>query len=428
MKKLLIKGGRLIEPESGIDGICNIYVRDGRIESIRETASDKSPAEGFSVTDAGGMLVVPGLVDVHTHLREPGFEYKETVATGARAAASGGFTTVLAMANTEPVNDNQSVTRYILRKAAEAALVKVLPIGAVSMGLAGKELTEMAELKDAGCVAFSDDGISVADAFFMRRAFEYAAPLGLPVITHAEDPELSCGGSMNEGAVSTLLGLQGIPAAAEDVVVARDIELVRLTGGRLHVGHVSTGGTVELIRRARKEGLRVTAEVTPHHLVFTDEALMGYDTNFKMSPPLRSADDVAAVREGLKDGTLDCVATDHAPHSSIEKDLEWCAAANGVIGLETAFSALYGLVEEGVFTLNEVVAFMTVKPALALGLEAGRLSEGSPADLALIDLKKTWRPGRDTLKSRSLNSPFLGTEMKARVIKTIVNGRVVYNG
>ncbi len=431
-KRLLIRGGRLIDPASGMDGIYNVYVREGRLEAIIETASDEtditSTAADLEIIEAAGLLVLPGLVDVHTHLREPGFEYKETVATGALAAAAGGFTTILTMANTLPVNDNQSVTRYIIRKAAEAGLVKILPIGAVSIGLSGQVLTEMVELKEAGCVAFSDDGISVANPAFMRQALEYAAPLGLPVITHAEDPELSCGGTMNEGTVSTVLGLKGIPVAAEDVVVARDIELAKLTGGRVHVAHVSTAGTVELIRNAKQEGVNITAEVTPHHLVFTDEALRSYDTNFKMSPPLRTADDVRAVREGLKNGTIDCVATDHAPHSTIEKDIEWSAAANGVVGLETAFSALYGLVSEGVLTLNEIVAFFTINPARAMSLAAGVLKVGSAADITLIDLDKNWTVEAETLRSRSKNSPFIGQTMKARVLKTIVDGVVIYNG
>ncbi len=430
MKRLVIRGGRLIDPASGLDGEFNIYVTAGRIESIKEAGSDDSPLEGgeaaLEVMDASGLLVVPGLVDIHAHFREPGFEYKETIATGALAAAAGGYTTVLCMANTWPVNDNQSVSRYIITKGSLAGLVRVLPVGAVSMGLKGRALTEMAELKDAGCVAFSDDGLTVADPLLMRRALEYAGPLGLPVITHAEDPSLSCG-SMNEGAVSTRLGLTGIPSASEELIVARDIALAELTNGRLHVAHVSTAGSVELIRNARKKGVNVTAEATPHHLVFTDEALSGYDTNFKMSPPLRSAGDVAALREGLKDGTIDCVATDHAPHSTIEKDIEWNRAANGVIGLETAFSSLYGLVEEGVFTLNEIVSFLTVKPAKVMGLPAGRLMKGAPADMTLINLDETWTVSSDGLRSRSKNSPFLGSEMNGRVVKTIVDGRVIYS-
>ncbi len=431
MKRLLIKGGRLIDPLAGIDGLYDIYVADGLVEDIREAASGEGGADvtgaDTEVMDAAGLLVVPGFVDVHVHLREPGFEYKETIATGAAAAAAGGFTTVLCMANTNPVNDNQSVTRYILRKAAEAALVRVLPIGAVSMGQRGKVLTEMNEMKEAGCAAFSDDGININDPVLMRRALEYARPLGLPVITHAEDPSLSGGGTMNEGPVSTRLGLAGIPAASEESIVARDIALAELTGGRLHIAHVSTAGAVELIRNARKKGLDVTAEAAPHHLVFSDEDIKCYDTNFKMSPPLRSAKDVAALREGVKDGTIECVATDHAPHSSIEKDVEWSAAANGVIGLETAFSALYGLVLEGVFTLGDVIAALTSGPARVMGLGAGSLAVGSPADIALIDTGATWTVREEEIVSRSKNTPFLGREMKGRVVKTMVGGRVVFS-
>jgi dihydroorotase len=430
MKRLVIKGGHLIDPSAGIDGFYDIYVSDGLVEDIREAASGEGGAQGAGadteVIDATGLLVVPGFVDVHVHLREPGFEYKETIATGAAAAAAGGFTTVLCMANTNPVNDNQSVTRYILRKAAEAALTRVLPIGAVSIGQRGKVLTEMNELRDAGCVAFSDDGININDPVLMRRALEYARPLGLPVITHAEDPSLSSGGAMNEGPVSTRLGLAGIPAASEESVVARDIALAELTGGRLHIAHVSTAGAVELVRNARKKGLDVTAEATPHHLVFSDEDIKCYDTNFKMSPPLRSRKDVAALREGIKDGTIECVATDHAPHSSIEKDVEWSAAANGVIGLETAFSALYGLVLEGVFSLGEVIGALTSGPARVMGLSAGSLAVGSPADVALIDTGATWTVREERIVSRSKNTPFLGLEMKGRVVRTMVGGRVVF--
>jgi len=429
MKKRVIKNGHVIDPAGGLDGKYNIYIDSGRIESIKEAASDHNSIDngedGLEVIDAAGLFVAPGFVDIHSHFREPGFEYKETIATGALAAAAGGYTTVLCMANTEPVNDNQSVTRYIIKKAADAALARVLPVGAVSMGLRGRVLTEMCELKEAGCAAFSDDGITISDPLLMRRALEYAKPLGLPVITHAEDPALTLG-SMNEGAASTMLGLPGIPDASETVIVARDIALTELTGGRLHVAHVSTAGAVELIRDARKKGIDVTAEVTPHHLFFTDEALSGYDTNFKMSPPLRSVEDVTAVRAALKDGTIDCVATDHAPHSSIEKDIEWNKAANGVIGLETAFSVLYGLVTEGDFTLNEIISFLTDKPARVMGLDCGGISVGALADITIIDLEKCWTVSAGELRSRSKNSPLIGAKMKGRVIKTFLEGRAVY--
>ncbi len=430
MKKLIIKNGRLIDPSSGIDGLYNIYVTDGRVESIKDTTNDETGAveqgPDLKVIDASGLLVVPGLIDIHAHFREPGFEYKETILTGSEAAAAGGFTTVFSMANTDPVNDNQSVTRYILKKA-EDALVRVLPIGAVSIGQQGKVLTEMNELRDAGCAAFSDDGININDPVLMRRALEYARPLGVPVITHAEDRALAARGSMNEGPVSTRLGLTGIPSAAEEIIVARDIALAELTGGRLHVAHVSTAGSVELIRDAKKRGIKITAEATPHHLFFSDEAVGTYDTNFKMSPPLRSKEDVTALREGLRDGTIDCVATDHAPHSSIEKDVEWNSAANGVIGLETAFSVLYELVEEGVFTLTEIITALTVGPARVMGLEAGSLKIGSSADIVVIDLGTKWTVREDNIRSRSKNTPLLGRTLRGRVVKTILEGRVVFS-
>ncbi len=432
MKRLIIRGGRVIDPAGGVDGLLDIYVSGGRIEALKEASTGEKGAvedgPGVEVIDATGLLVTPGFVDIHVHFREPGFEYKETIGTGSAAAAAGGFTTVLCMANTNPVNDNQSVTRFILKKAASEAVVRVLPIGAVSMGLLGKTLTEMNELREAGCAAFSDDGVTIADPVLMRRALEYARPLGVPVITHAEDPWLAGPGSMNEGPVSTMLGLEGIPAAAEETIVARDIALAELTGGRLHVAHVSVEGAVNLIRGAKERGVNVTAEAAPHHLVFTDEALSGYDTNFKMSPPLRSSRDVEALRKALKDGTIDCVATDHAPHSSIEKDVEWDRAANGVTGLETAFSALYGLVEEGVFTLDEVVAFLTAGPAAVMGLEAGSLRAGCPADITLMDLRATWTVSPGLMRSLSKNTPFLGHEMRGRVVKTIVGGEVVFTG
>jgi len=429
MERLIIRNARVIDPAAGLDGVLNIYCMGGRIASVKKAETDTTPevseAAGTLVIDAAGLLVVPGLVDVHTHLREPGFEYKETIETGARSAAAGGFTTLLCMANTAPVNDNESVTRYILKKAASAA-VNVSPIGAVSMGLAGERLTEMTALKAAGCVAFSDDGVPVADSALMRRALEYAGGMDAPVVSHAEDPALAGRGVMNEGAVATRLGLAGIPGAAEDSVVARDISLAELTGAHLHVAHVSTRGAVGLIRAAKERGVRVTAEATPHHLCLTDEAVAGYDTNAKMNPPLRSRADVDALREGLKDGAIDCVATDHAPQSVIEKDVEFDAAANGIIGLETAFSLVYALVEQGVLTLAEAVAAMTSRPAAIFGLNAGTIKVGAPADMAMIDLERSWTVEAEEISSRSRNSPFIGAELKARVVRTIVSGVVVH--
>jgi len=430
MNRLIIKGGRLLDPAAGLDGIFNIYVMGGRIASFKPADADTTeitPGPGVEIIEAKGLLVTPGLIDVHTHLREPGYEYKETIKTGTLAAAAGGFTSILCMANTRPVNDNESVTRYIRKKAEEEGSVNVFPVGAVSVGQKGEKLTEMSELKSAGCVAVSDDGMPIVNGGLMRRALEYSKMCGIPVISHAEDPILAGAGVMNEGDVSTRLGLKGIPDAAEESIVARDIALARLTGGRLHIAHVSTRGSVELIRMAKGEGLKVTAEATPHHLTLTEEAVLKYSTNAKMNPPLRAAGDVEALRKGLKDGTIDCVATDHAPQSIIEKDLEFDKAANGVVGLETAFSLIYGLVAEGFLTLNEAVSAMTINPARAMGLDKGTLRVGSAADIALIDLTKSWTVDPVKLKSKSKNTPFASMTLKGVVVRTIVGGKTVYS-
>lgn len=427
--RLVIKGGRVIDPATNLDGTYNLYVMGGRIASLRPSSADEGAPQkssvGVDVIDAAGLAVIPGLIDLHTHLREPGYEYKETILTGGEAAAKGGFTTILCMANTSPVNDSSSVTRYIL-KMAEEAPVNVLPVGAVSYGLKGERLTEMGELKEAGCVAVSDDGVPVMKSSLMRRALEYSKIFGIPVISHAEDKDLAGDGVMNEGEVSTRLGLKGIPNAAEDAFVARDIMLAELTDWRLHIAHVSTRGSVELVRGAKKRGLKVTAEAAPHHLALTHEAVRGYNTNAKMNPPLRSQDDVMALREGLRDGTIDAIATDHAPQSVIEKDVEFDQAANGVIGLETAFSVTYGLVEEGAFALNDAIKAMTINPATVMGLEKGSLRVGSAADITVVDLKKSWVVEPEKLRSRSRNTPFAGMTLKGRVMYTIVNGKVVY--
>jgi dihydroorotase len=427
MNRLVIKGGRVVDPAQNLDGFYNIYVMGGRVASIKKAEADTSEVgEGVDVVDASGLLVVPGLIDAHVHLREPGYEYKEDIETGSKAAAAGGFTGVMCMANTRPVNDNESVTKFILKRA-EGGPVKVYPVGAVTQGQKGEKLTEMGELKSAGCVAVSDDGVPVVDPGLMRRALEYSNSFNMPVITHAEDKLLVGHGSMNEGAVATRLGLKGIPNAAEDTIVARDISLAELTGCRLHVAHVSTRGAVELIRAAKARGVKVTAEATPHHLALTDEAVVGYSTNAKMNPPLRALEDVDALRAGLKDGTIDCIATDHAPHASIEKDVEFDKAANGIIGLETAFSVLYGLVEEGALALTDVVRAMSSGPARAFRLEGGRLSVGTPADIAIFDLERKWTVEPGKLKSKSKNSPWLGRELKGVCVKTIKGGVVVHS-
>lgn len=429
MKKLLIKGARVLDPATTTDGSLDIVIKGGSIESIGppgKLGGEGDGEKGIEVIDAKGLLVIPGMVDVHTHLREPGYEYKETVLTGTGAAAAGGFTTVLCMANTDPVNDNGSITRYILKKAEEAP-VRVLPVGAVTMGLKGERISEMEELKGAGCVAVSDDGVTITDGALMRRALEYSRTFDLPVITHALDPVIAGTGVMNEGIVSTRLGLKGIPSAAEDAIVARDIQLAEFTDGRLHVAHVTTRGAVELIRAAKKRGVRVTAEATPHHLVLDDGALAGYDTNLKMSPPLRAPEDVKALREGLKDGTIDCIATDHAPHSTEDKDVEFDLAANGIVGLETALPLVLGLVDKGVLSLNEAIRALTVNPALAFGLDRGTLKAGGPADITIIDPKKKWTVDPGSFRSKGRNTPFAGQEVRGRVVKTIVSGKVVYS-
>lgn len=431
MKRLAIAGGRVFDPEAGIDGLFDIIAMGGRVASIRPSTGDMEAfsGDGWTLVDATGKLVLPGLIDIHTHLREPGFEYKETITSGVAAAAAGGFTAILCMANTEPVNDCASVTRYILNKAAEALGVRVLPIGAVSVGLKGEKLSEMADLAGAGCVAFSDDGLPVVDGALMRRALEYSLLFGkggLPVISHAEDPSIACSGAMNEGPTSTRLGLPGIPSAAEDSLVARDIALAELTGAHLHIAHVSTRGAVELIRAARKRGVNVTSEVTPHHLLLDDSAVDGFDTDAKMSPPLRSRDDIEAVREGLIDGTIDAIATDHAPHSPVEKDIEFSSAANGIIGLETALALTLKLVNEGILPLETAVKSLTSGPAKVMGLAMGQVKIGTDADFTVVDTEREWTVDPKKLLSKSKNTPFAGWKLKGMASHTIVAGEVVF--
>lgn len=363
---------------------------------------------------------------MHVHLREPGEEYKETIASGTRAAAQGGFTAVAAMPNTKPVNDNATTTRFILERAKLTASARVYPVAAVTVGSQGQALAEYADLKGAGAVALSDDGRPVMNALLMRRALEYARTFDLPIISHAEDLHLRADGVMHEGVVSVCLGLKGIPAAAEEVMVSREVALAQLTGARLHIAHVSTAGSVEIIRRAKAAGIPVTAETAPHYFSLTDEAVEGYNTNAKVNPPLRTATDVAAIKAGLADGTLDAIASDHAPHSSLEKDLEFAAAAFGLIGLETSLGLSLKLVHDGHLTLSQLIAKMSTNPARILGVEGGTLTPGAPADLTIIDLQREWQVEVNSFASKSRNCPFQGWRLKGQAVYTILGGKVVW--
>lgn len=422
---VLLKGGRVIDPAGGIDGIQDVLVEDGSVvETGKLTRLYKS--KEIDVVDASGKLVVPGLIDIHTHLREPGQEYKEDIASGTRAAAAGGFTAICCMPNTNPVNDNRSVTEFIVKQAGVAGNCKVYPIGAITKGSAGVELTEMADMAGAGCVAFSDDGKPVASAEVMRRALEYAKTFGLTIISHSEESSLSAGGVMNEGEISTRLGLKGIPAAAEEVMVARDIALARLTGGRLHLAHISTEGSVRLIRHAKAEGINVTAETCPHYFTLTDADLLGYNTNFKVNPPLRSAADRQAVIEGLADGTLDVIATDHAPHAASEKAVEFDSAPFGISGIETALALSLRLVETGALGLAGLIRKMTVNPALAVGLETPGIKEGSTADITIIDPEMVRAVEPHTLISKGKNTAYAGMALRGWPVTAMVGGRFTY--
>ena len=420
---LLIKNGRVLDPAAGVDAVHDLLITEGRI--ARSGKALKAPADAQTI-DATGKVVCPGFIDIHTHLREPGFEYKETIASGTRAAAAGGFTAVCCMANTFPVNDNRAVTDYILAKAKVEGVVRVYPIGAVTRNLEGTQLAEMAEQAEAGCVAFSDDGRCVMNAELYRRAMEYALPFGTPIISHAEDCHLAHHAAMNEGLVSTELGLRGQPAAAEDVMVARDIVLAELTGAHVHIAHVSTAGAVRMIREAKARGIRVTTEATPHHLLLTDDAVRSWDPNTKMAPPLRGKADVEALREALADGTVDCIATDHAPHALSEKEDEYAEAANGVVGLETAVSLLLDrLVGPGIIDLPTLVTRLASGPSRVLGLPGGSLAPGAAADVTILDLARSWRVAPSAFRSRARNTPFAGWTGAGAPWMTIVGGRVV---
>jgi dihydroorotase len=420
--KILIKGGRVLDPAHDVDAPLDLLIEDGRITKI-----DKGiKAEGAEVIDAKGKLVTPGLIDIHVHLRDPGYEYKEDIATGTRAAVIGGFTSVACMPNTNPVNDNKTVTLYILAKARESGMANVFPVGSITRGLKGEILSEMGELKEAGCLALSDDGKPVGNGEMMRNAMEYARPFGLTLISHAEDLSLVGTGVMNEGFVATELGLKGIPWVAEDAAVARDVMLAEFTGCRLHVAHLSTRGAVEIVRAAKKRGVPVTCEATPHHFTLTDEAVRGYNTNAKMNPPLRSAEDVEAIRRGLADGTIDAIATDHAPHHYDEKNVEFNIAHNGIVGLETALPLTLRLVDDGVLTFGEAIALLTCGPAKALGIPRGTLEVGCVADVTVIDPELKWTLVASALSSKSKNTPFDGWKMKGAATHTLVDGRIVF--
>jgi dihydroorotase len=423
MPDILLRGGRVIDPARNFDASTDLLLRNGKVVDLHPGLTQPV---GAKVIDARGLWVVPGLIDMHTHLREPGQEYKEDIETGTAAAAAGGFTAVCAMPNTVPPNDTRAVTELMVRRAREVGVVRVYPIGCITQGQKGENLAEMGDLQEAGCVAVSDDGKCVMNSEVMRRALEYARGLGLPVIQHAEDVNLSASGPAHEGAATCRIGLRGQPAAAESVIVARDLELVALTGARYHVAHASCADTVRLLREAKRRGLPVTAEVTPHHLTLTDEACAEYDTSMRVNPPLRSKEDVAAVRAALADGTIDAVATDHAPHSPVEKDVEFEQAASGMIGLETALALCLELVAANVLSPAVLVTRMSVAPAKILGLPGGTLLPGSPADVTVIDPQATWTCDASRLRSRSRNTPFAGRALRGRAMLTIVAGNIAF--
>jgi len=429
MSRLIVRNGRLLDPSQDLDleaGQAELLIEDGRIATLA-TGGDAIPTDGAEVVDAEGAWIAPGLIDVHTHLREPGQEYKEDLASGGTAAVAGGFTQVACMANTDPVNDDPSVTKYILDRAEKESPAKVRVIAAATRGLRGEVMTEMMALREAGAVAFSDDGAVIMDSGVMRRVLEYSKMADAPVIVHAEDCTLRGGGVVNEGPVATRLGLPGNPAAAEEIMVARDVRLASLTGAHVHVAHVSTAGAVHMIRKAREAGIRVTAEVTPHHLTLTDEATMGFDTNTRVAPPLRSRTDVDALRAALADGVIDVIATDHAPHASHEKEVEFTEAPPGMIGLETAVAVCLELVREGTLSPLELVRRLSTEGARILGLEGGSLREGAPGDVALIDPGREWTYDPAQGFSKSRNSPWSGETFTWRVKATIVDGRLVYD-
>ena len=424
MKPVLLSGGTLLDPSQNLNEVGDLLVADGEIAAVGRSIEGPDEAE---VIDCDGLIVSPGFIDVHCHLREPGREDVETIATGARAAAAGGFTAVCAMPNTDPVTDNQAAVGFIVRQAQRAAAARVYPIGTISVGQQGNVLAEFGEMVGAGAVAVSDDGKPVASAQLMRTALEYARTFQIPVIDHCEEPTLSAGGAMNEGIVSAQLGLKGIPAEAEEIMVIRDILLARLSGGHVHLAHVSTKGSVELIRWGKERGINVTAEACPHHLSLTEESVRGYETNAKMNPPLRTAKDVEALREAVKDGTIDLIATDHAPHHYDEKEREFADAPNGIVGLETALAVIVtNLVEKGYLTFSDLVDRMACTPARVFKLPGGSLKRGAAGDVTVFDPKAQWKVDVAQFASKGRNSPYNGMTLVGRAACTIVAGSVVY--
>ncbi len=422
MNTIILKNGRLIDPSDSRDqDNCDIWLRDGVIVA----PSPDIPAESV-LFDLNGKWVCPGLIDMHVHLREPGEEYKETIETGTRAAAAGGFTAIACMPNTHPVNDCSSVTRFI-REAASACNARVYPVGALSRQSEGIGLAEFGEMKEAGAIALSDDGVPVLNSQLMRRAMEYSASHKMLVISHSEENSLSKDGCMNEGAISTRLGLKGIPTAAESIMVYREIALAELTGVPIHIAHVSTADSVELIRSAKHRGVKVTAETAPHYFTLTDEAVIGYNTNAKMNPPLRSAKDLKEIQKALADKTIDTIATDHAPHSILEKEVEFNIAANGIIGLETSLPLAMSLVRQKIITAIRMIELMSTAPAIILGVEGGSLVVGKPADITVIDPDNKFSYTKDSIVSKSTNSPFIGWELQGKAVLTLLAGRITHN-
>jgi dihydroorotase len=425
---LIFRGVRAIDPRRGLDAVLDVVVEAGRISRVGTGAGDElASLPRARVIDGAGKWLLPAFTDLHAHLRDPGQEYKEDVFSGLDAAAAGGYAHVCAMANTRPVNDTRAITEMMLARAAEHGGASLHPIGAITKGMAGQELTEMGDLREAGAIAVSDDGVCVMNAAVMRRALEYAKNFDLPVIQHAEDHDLTTGAAMHEGLVSARLGLRGWPRVAEDIIIARDLLLTEYVGGRYHAAHLSTEGATRLIREAKSRGLRVSAEVTPHHLLLTDAAVVGYDTACRVNPPLREPEDVAALRRALADGTIDAIATDHAPHSRLEKDVEFSEASPGMMGLELSFGLLVQLVGSEGLTLSRLVDALAQAPARIAGLEVPEIREGALAELALVDPECKWVPAEHRLRTKSLNSPFLERTLGARVIMTLAHGAVIHD-